>query len=166
VTSPDRSVHLRHALAGLQAGMTGAILMMLWTALASTWSRRSIWTIPNLYAATFHGSRALVNGYTRGSWAGVALMVFVCGIGGILWGIAWREGQRPFLSLFGLVTGLAVYYFLFDFAFRRFSPLTALYAPAPEMQIGYALWGLALARSPGIAERIQRAQGSAGSESM
>jgi hypothetical protein len=159
VNNEARRTHvaLRHTLAGLEAGVTGAIFMIGWSMLGSLWSRRSIWMIPNLYATTFYGSRGYVNQFARGSWSGVALMVLICGIGGMLWGVIWRDGRKPFLTLFGAVAGLLVYYFLFNLILRSVNPLIPLYAPEPQIQIGYLLWGMALSRSPLYSRRIAKA---------
>jgi len=155
----------RHALAGLQAGVVGAIFMILWTAIGSLWTRRSVWMIPNLYATTFYGSRAYVNGFTRGSWIGVALMVFVCGIGGVVWGLFWsllgREERRYFLVFFGAIAGLVAYWVLFKLVFRAVSPLIPLYAPDAQIRIGYLVWGITLSRSAVYSRRISDNSGVA-----
>jgi hypothetical protein len=130
--------------------------MILWSAIGSLWSRRSFWMIPNLYATTFYGARAYVNGFTRGSWSGLALMIFLCGVGGVIWGVIWRDERKPFLTLFGAGAGLLFYYLLFNLILRQTSPLVPLYAPEPQMQIGYFLWGVALSRSPLYSRRIAR----------
>jgi hypothetical protein len=152
-----RLAQTRHALAGLQAGMTGAFAMILWSALASAWNRRSFWIIPNLYATAFYGSRVYVNQFMRGSWSGLATMVVICGVAGMFWGLIWRDQARPFMGLMGAVCGLMFYYFLFDFVLRYASPLIPLYAPERQMQIGYVLWGIAVARSPFYSRRIAQA---------
>lgn len=150
---------LRHILAGLEAGIVGALLMIVWSMAGSLWSRRSIWAIPNLYATTFYGSRVYTNQVLRSSWSGVALILAVCGLGGIAWGLLgsvfWRSGRKPFLVLFGAMAGLLLYYLLFSGILRQAAPLVPLYAPEPETQIGYVIWGLALARSPGYARAIR-----------
>lgn len=146
--------NLRHALAGLQAGVSGAFLMMVWSAIGSLWSRRSIWMIPNLYATTFYGSRAYVNGFLKTSWSGVALMLMVCGLGGVVWGLLWRERRKPFPLLFGALAGLLFYYVCFKMIWMRVNPLIPLYAPEPQIQVGYFLWGLMLARVPRYSRRI------------
>jgi hypothetical protein len=154
-----RRTHLRHALAGIQAGIVGAFLMILWSAGGSLRSRRSFWTIPNLYATTFYGSQVYVNGFTRGSWTGLAAMLFICGLGGMIWGVIWRDDRKPFMTLYGAIGGLLVYYVLFDLILRHTSPLVPLYAPEPQMQIGYLLWGIALSRSPVYSRRVASAMG-------
>jgi hypothetical protein len=141
---------LRHALAGLQAGVSGALLMMVWSAVAALWSGRSIWTIPNLYATTLYGSDAYVNGLARSSWSGLALMIVVCGTGGIVWGIfrgiVWEDRRPPFPLIMGAAVGWGFFFLLFRVVLSRVNPLIPLYAPEPQAQIGYILWGLALGR--------------------
>src|SRR5438046_1685631 len=46
-------VGLRHALAGLQAGMLGALVMLACLMAGSLLGRRSVWVVPNLFATTF-----------------------------------------------------------------------------------------------------------------
>ena len=150
---------LRHTLAGLEAGIVGALLMIVWSMAGSLWSRRSIWAIPNLYATAFYGSRAYTNQVLRSSWSGLALMLAVCGLGGIAWGLLgsvfWKSGRTRFLAVFGALTGLLFYYLLFTGILHHAAPLLPLYAPEPETEIGYVIWGLALARSPGYAAAIR-----------
>jgi hypothetical protein len=159
VNSETKGNRTAHALAGLQAGVVGSLFMLLWCLIAALWTRHSFWTIPNLYATGFYGSDAYVNGFTRGSWSGLALMIFICGALGAVWGLACGGERKPFLTLFGAVTGLLVYYLLFGFVLRYASPLIPLYAPEAQIRIGYLVWGLALSRSPLYAQQIAAALG-------
>ena len=45
-------------LAGIQAGVVGALILLGYVALDSAWHRRSVWTVPNLLASTFYGESA------------------------------------------------------------------------------------------------------------
>lgn len=139
--------------------MAGAFTMILWLALAAAWSRRSFWMIPNLYATTFYGSRVYENQFTRGSWSGLATVMVICGVGGVVWGVIWRDRVRPFMGLYGAVVGLLYYYILFDLILRYTSPLIPLYAPERVIQVGYVFWGIALTRSPLYSKRIAKAMG-------
>src|SRR5579875_1071912 len=70
------------ALAGLQTGMFGALILLGWMALATLWSRHSVWWYPNLMATTFGGDPALRIGFGRYSLAGLALhLVQYAGLG-------------------------------------------------------------------------------------
>ena len=132
-------VKLRHLLAGLEAGMLGAIYMIVWLMLGSRLARRSIWDIPNLFATTFYGPMAYEGQYFRSSWSGVALIVAICGLGGMLWGLVWRDDRQPFLTLFGGIGGLAVYFLFFDFVWKWVNPEIPMYAPLRQLQIGGSL---------------------------
>lgn len=153
-------VKLRHLLAGLEAGMLGAIYMIVWLMLGSRLARRSIWDIPNLFATTLYGPMAYQAQYFRSSWTGVALIVAICGLGGMLWGLVWRDERQPFLTLFGAIAGLAVYFLFFDFVWKWVNPEIPMYAPFRQLQIGYILWGMALARSPQFSRAIAKANGA------
>lgn len=138
----------RHALAGLEAGVLGSLLMLGWLMLGSIWLRRSIWTIPNLMATSMYGPGAYSNRYGRSSLAGAALIIVLYGLLGALWGAFWKDRQAPFLRVAGAITGLVVYAVLFGFVWKHARPLISLYAPDRQMEMGHLLWGLVLARSP------------------
>jgi hypothetical protein len=144
----------RHALAGLQAGVLGALLMVLWLMGCSRYLRRSAWEIPNLFATSFYGSAAYQGQYLRSSWTGIALIVAVGGLGGVLWGVLWRENRPPFLPLIGAAAGIALYLISFDVIWKHTNPLIPLYAPLRQVQVGYLIWGLTLARSPRFSRAI------------
>jgi hypothetical protein len=145
---------LRAALAGLEASVVGTFFLFGWLMIGSLWSGRSIWLMPNLFATTFYGGGIYRNHFLRASWTGVALIVVVYGVLGVLWGCIWRERRQKWLAIFGAIAGLGVYYLFFDLVWKHFNPLVAVYAPVRQLQIGHLLWGIVLARSPGYARRI------------
>ena len=147
-------LRLRHALAGLQAGVLGALLMLGFLMLGGVWDRHSIWAVPNLFATTFFGSDAYRNLFTSQSLAGASIFIAIYGVLGALWGCLWRETQRPGLAFYGALTGLAIYFLFFDFVWKHVNPLIVLYAPNLQLQAGHVLWGLTLAQTPRFARRI------------
>jgi hypothetical protein len=147
-------LELRHALAGLQAGVLGALVMLAFLMAGSLLGRRSIWVVPNLLATTFFGSDVYRNQLLRTSWAGVALFVAIYGVLGMLWGCFWREDRKPWLGLYGAILGFTVYVLFYDFIWKHVNPLITLYAPNRQLQLGHVLWGMVLARSPKYARRI------------
>jgi hypothetical protein len=149
-----RGIPLRHALAGLQAGVLGALVLLAVPMVGSLWDGRSIWLVPNLFATTFFGSEVYRNQLLRTSWAGIALIVAVYGALGILWGCIWRERRIHWLGLFGAVAGLCVYFLFYGWLWRHVNPLVTLYAPDRQLQLGHVLWGIVLARSPLYSRRI------------
>src|ERR1035438_7357615 len=124
----SRRLGFRHALAGLQAGVLGALIMFVCLMLGSLWYGRSIWVVPNLFSTTFFGSGAYRNHLLSTSWAGVALIVAIYGLLGTVWGCVWRDERKPWLALYGAIAGLAVYFLFNDFLWRHINPLVTLYA--------------------------------------
>ena len=145
------------ALAGLQAGIVGAIWMFGCFVVAAFWSGGSVWSVPNLFSTTFYGDFAYQDEILRTTWAGMALIIVIYGLLGALWGCFWKAERKPLLTFFGAITGLAIYYLFFNFVWQYASPLIPLYAPVREMQVAHILWGAALAKSPGYAMRIAAA---------
>ncbi len=145
---------LRHALAGIHAGVLGALAMLACLMVGSFWDQRSVWLVPNLFATTFFGSDAYRNQLVRTSWAGLALMIAVYGVLGMCWGLLWRDRRSPWLGLYGAIAGLAVYFALYAFLWKHINPLVTLYAPDRQLQLGHVLWGLVLAKSPGYSRQI------------
>ena len=148
---------LRHALAGLEAGMLGALLMLAWLMLSSAWNRRSVWIVPNLFATTFYGPEAYGGVFHKTTWSGIALLLAIYGLGGAIWGIVWGDERRRFLVLLGAATGFAVYLLLFDVIWKHVNPLFSIYAPYGRLRIAHVLWGMMLARSPQYSGEIARA---------
>jgi len=144
----------RHALAGLQAGVLGAFLLLACLMISSLWNGRSVWLTPNLFATTFFGGAVYRNHFVRASWIGLALILAFYGGLGAAWGCIWREQRRRFSVLFGALAGIGLYFLLYDFAWRHINPLVATFAPNRALETGHVLWGMMLARSSVYARRI------------
>jgi hypothetical protein len=149
-----RRILLRHALAGLQAGVLGALVLVACLMIGSLWNGRSVWVVPNLFATTFFGSDVYRNQLLRTSWTGIALTVVAYGALGAFWGCIWRDQRKPWLGLYGAVAGLCAYFLLYGAVWRHVNPLLTLYAPDRQLQLGHVLWGIVLARSPLYSRRI------------
>src|SRR5437868_1900729 len=94
-------------LAGLEAGIIAALILLGWLALASAWYRRSIWTTANIMATTFYGEAALGGIFTSRTVAGLALYVVLYGIFGALFGLALASrGAGLRMTLIGVLAGL------------------------------------------------------------
>jgi hypothetical protein len=153
---------LRHALAGLQAGVLGAFVILACLMIGSLWDGRSIWFVPNLFATTFFGGAAYRNHFVRATWSGLAILFAAYGGLGAIWGWLWGDRQgskdkpnsRAMLRLFGAIAGILVYLIAYDLVWKHVNPLVILYAPARQLQVGHILWGIVLARSPLYARRI------------
>ncbi|MES1260706.1 MAG: hypothetical protein ABUS49_03135 [Acidobacteriota bacterium] len=149
----------RHALAGLEAGVLGALLLIGWLMLGSIWLRHSVWSFPNLMAIALYGPDAYSNQFGRSSLAGCALLLVIYGLLGAFWGAIWKDRRNPFLILTGVLTGLAVYALFFGVIWKHACPLIALYAPDRQLEVAHILWGLVLARSPQFSRNIALAGG-------
>jgi hypothetical protein len=145
---------LQHALAGLQAGVTGALIMLVWLMIGSFWVRHSAWVVPNLLATTFYGSDAYTGRFTHTSWVGLALIVAIYGLFGAVWGLVWPAERKTWRRIAGMLFGLVVYFLLFEFLWKHVNPLVTLYAPTRELEAGHILWGLTLARTRVYSRRI------------
>lgn len=145
---------LRNALAGIHAGVLGALAMIACLMIGSVWDHRSPWSFPNLLATTFFGSDAYVNKFAHTTWTGLALTVAVYGFLGMVWGVVWGDKSRPGMALTGAIAGLLIYFLFYDFAWKHANPLVTLYAPNRQLQVGHVVWGLILARSPKYSQAI------------
>ncbi|HWF10428.1 MAG TPA: hypothetical protein VG297_18300 [Bryobacteraceae bacterium] len=158
-----RRFGMRHALAGLQAGVLGALVILACLMIGSLWDGRSIWFVPNLFATTFFGGAAYRNQFVRATWSGLAMLIATYGGLGALWGWVWgdrrgskaKPGSRSLLRLYGAIAGLLVYLIAYDWLWKHVNPLVTLYAPSRQLQVGHILWGIVLARSPLYARRIE-----------
>jgi hypothetical protein len=154
VTASRSRLCPRHALAGLQAGILGALIMLACLMAGSVLDRRSVWVVPNLFASTFFGGDAYLDRYLHTTWSGLALFMSIYGALGTVWGCVWRDDSRSWLTFYGGVFGLAVYFVFFDFVWKRVNPLMTLYAPDRQLELGHIIWGMILARSPRYARAI------------
>jgi len=157
---PRRS--LDSLLAGLEAGILGALVLLAWLALTSAWYRRSVWTAANLMATNFYGEAALGPRFTSRTWAGVALYLALYGIVGALFGLALAgRGAGLRLSLLGLLAGLAWFYLSFALLWRTLNPLISLYTHWGPTLAGHLIYGALLGRFPHYLEPPAPAQPNA-----
>lgn len=144
----DRPLFSRF-VAGLQAGMAGALVMLAWLAITMLWYRNSIWWFPNLMATTFGGDPALHPGFGKYSPAGIALHLVQFSVLGGLFAITVPQ-SFPYLRLLllGVLAGLGYYFVMYDFAWKHLNSLIPLYAVDRPTLVGHLLYGLMLARAP------------------
>jgi hypothetical protein len=136
-------------LAGLEAGVIAALILLGWLALASAWYRRSIWTTANIMATTFYGDAALGRGFTFRTLAGLALYLILYGTIGALFGIAVQSrGPGTRVVLIGVVVGLGSYYLFYAVLWRTLNPLITLYTHGTPTIAGHLLYGCFLGRYP------------------
>ena len=148
---------LRYLFAGLQAGVSGALSLLLWMIVAARFFGKSVWWPPNLVASAFYGDLSLTYAFGRYTFAGFALVIFVYGLVGMAFASVWRARPAGLTLLFAALSfAVLLYYLLLKVVWRHFSPAGALYAPERQIFIGHLLFGLALSRFPGFTKQPDR----------
>lgn len=143
-------------VAGLEAGMIGGLVMLGWLALASLWKGRSIWSISNLMASTFHGELALRRGFRSTTLSGMALHLIVTAMLGIAFGLAVSGiAQRRRVMFLGLFAGVAWYYIGFEIFWKILNPLVPLYSPHSAMLVAHVMLGIFLGSFPRYAQALE-----------
>jgi hypothetical protein len=146
---PHKKVEAYGLLAGLEAGIVAALILLGWLALASAWYRRSIWTAANIMATAFYGEAAMSQEFTSRTVAGLALYLVLYGIIGALFGLALASQDASFrTTLIGVLVGLGWYYLSFAILWQNINPLITLYTHRGPMMAGHALYGGLLGRFP------------------
>jgi hypothetical protein len=147
--NPHRKREADGLLAGLEAGIIAALVLLGWLALASAWYRRSIWTAANIMATTFYGDAALGRDFTSRTVAGIALYLVLYGIIGALFGLTLASRDASLrITLIGVLVGLGWYYLSFAILWQNINPLIPLYTHPGPMMAGHALYGGLLGRFP------------------
>ncbi|MBZ5591576.1 MAG: hypothetical protein LAP39_05030 [Acidobacteriia bacterium] len=135
------------AVAGIEAGIVGALVLLGYVALDSAWHRHSIWSVPNLFASTFYGESAYQPGFGARTSVGVALLLFLYGVLGLLFALTVRDhGTRMRVLLAGLIYGTGWFFLSFDILWKHVNPLMKLYSPDRAMLVGHLLYGGTLGR--------------------
>ena len=135
------------ALAGIQAGVGGTLVLLGYLALDSAWHRRSIWLVPNLLASTFYGESAYQPRFGARTGAGLALLLVLYGLLGALFGLVVRDqGSRVRMTLLGLIFGTGWFFLSFDVLWKYVNPMVRIYSPDRAMLVGHLLYGGLLGR--------------------
>jgi hypothetical protein len=144
-----RAGGLACALAGLQAGMLGALAMLVWLGIDSSLDRRSFWSEENLFASLFYGGDAVRAGFGLKTLAGVALYLIIYSLLGAMFAFAVRNRFRPMRNiLLALAFALGWYYLSFHQLWKSAMPLVyLLYADRP-MVAAHLIYGACLAAFP------------------
>jgi hypothetical protein len=126
-------------LFGLQLGVIGGMIMLLWFALVCPLVGKPWWLIPNLFGSHFYSSREVYLGPGIVTVVGAALQIVISGLVGCLNGLATPGGR-----LSGLGAALAWYFFCILFLWKRIAPMMLTGAIQPILWTGYFLYGSAL----------------------
>jgi hypothetical protein len=136
-------------LAGLQAGMTGALAMLAWMGVSALWKHVSFWSWENLFATAFFGGAALHPGFSFRTVSGTALWLVLYRVLGAAFAAATgRRYPRTRVMLLGVAFGVAWYYVSFGLLWRSAMPLVALLHPVRPTIIGHVIYGMLVGRFP------------------
>ncbi|MCS7023843.1 MAG: hypothetical protein NZV14_03495 [Bryobacteraceae bacterium] len=146
--NPRRNL-LPRLLAGLEAGILGGLLILLWFLLLSYLGFRSPWGLFNLIASSLQQRATWGLALSSSTWTGLAAHTFACGCLGMFLG--WvipkpSTGRR--LSLTAFVFGVIVSLMVYEFFWMRYVPLLGDYVRPLAAAISHLLFGLALAQFP------------------
>jgi hypothetical protein len=157
---------LSAGLAGLQAGMLGALGLLAWLGIVSLWDRRGFWHDENLFATFFYGDDAVRGGFGVKTLPGLALYLIVYSALGVVFALAVRNHLAPRrLLLASLIFALGWFYLSFHLLWKSAMPLVyLLYADRP-MIVGHLIYGVCLARYPSYLPGKKKLGPHAGPES-
>ena len=140
---------LSACLAGLQAGMAAALVMLAWLGLAAVWRQSSFWTAENLWASTFYGASAIRSGFSTSTLSGIALYLLVYStLGGLFAAVVRAKLPRLTLVLAGVVVAAGWYYLSFHVIWHAINPLVSLLHAERPTLLGHVIYGAALAGFP------------------
>jgi hypothetical protein len=136
-------------LAGLEAGMLGAICLLAWLGVSAVWKGRSFWTAANLTASVFHGASAIRAGFSGSTISGVALYLLLYSLLGALFAATLQTRMpRSRLTLVSILFAILWYYLSFGVLWKTAAPLVASLHTVRATLWGHIIYGAALSRYP------------------
>lgn len=135
---------------GIEVGVLGALLMLIWFAVISPIIGQPWWLIPNLFASQLYSDYQMRSGAGAVTWVGSALHIIASGVVGAINGVLTPGGR-----LFCL--GVAIFWYLLCYLYlwKRIAPLLPLYAPQPILIAAWFLFGSTLGWHPWFAARAK-----------
>ena len=134
------------ALAGLETGILGAILVLAWFAADAMFQGQHWYAFPNLWSTTFFGADAF---HMRLGWAtaaGIAFHLAQLGVAGSLFGMIWLRRRSRLIDILAGVTWSFLWYFVMMRGFWKvFAPFVPRLMPQAATMFGVLLFGAALA---------------------
>jgi hypothetical protein len=143
------------ALAGLESGVNGALLMVGWFLLESWAERQYWWAMLNLWGAGVYQDRVLTMGLGMATLAGGATHVFLHGLAGVAWSLAGvRIGNRWWYLAGAFLAAGLLYLLLMEGFWPAVAPVVERLSPRPATAMAYLLFGAALSRSADRAREL------------
>jgi hypothetical protein len=136
-------------LAGLQAGMVGALWMLAWLGVSASWQNRGFWNSENLFATAFYGGDAVRSDFGVRTLPGLALYLLLYSLLGGIFALALRGRLRSGrLTLAGILFSLGWFYISFHVIWKSVLPLVYLLYPDRPMVLGHLIFGACIGRFP------------------
>lgn len=170
---PDAPVHWPvvrfRLLAGLQAGVIGAVAMLCFYAFASYLQGQPWWSYGNLLGSAIYGNAAFWKGFGRITMAGGGLQIVLGGFAGMLCSFLLPpfRGHAVVQLMVALATSAVWYCFEYQLLFPSFAPLIPAYGVRNLPVVAHLLLGISMSRIPAMYEELVRRHldGSAGMRS-
>ena len=153
---PPVPVEATHLLfAGLETGVLGAGLMLVWFALDSLVERQQWWAILNLWGSAIYGNVVFRMGLGKASVTGAALHLFLGGVAGAALAlVVGRFRNFGMVLLACMVAGFVWYWVLQNGILRALNPLIPRMTPQPATILAHLLFAAVLTRIPGRSVRL------------
>jgi hypothetical protein len=153
---PPPAAEAKHLLlAGLESGVLGAGLMMLWYALDSLVERQHWWAMLNLWGAAIYGDAVFRMSLGKASLAGAALHVCLGGLAGAVMALALGRLHRFSLLILAALVGGGLWYGMLQYGILRWlHPLIPRMTPQPATVLAHLLYAAVLTRIPGRSARL------------
>jgi hypothetical protein len=140
---------LSATLAGLQAGMVGALWMLAWLGVSAAWQNQGFWNSENLFATLFYGSDAVRSDFSWNSIAGLALYLLLYSLLGGIFALALHgQARSGRLVLIGIIFALGWFYLSFHLLWKTVMPLAYLLSSDRPTMVGHLIYGVCIGRFP------------------
>ena len=138
-----------HAIAGVEIGVVGGLVMLLWLILSAPLVGEPWWTTLNLFASHYYPYSVVRQGPGMVTLSGSSFLLVLAGSIGGLTGLMTPGGR-----LFGLGVAIAWYLLSYGFLWKKFAPMLVVYGSQPLLIIAFFLYGSALGWHPDVVRRI------------
>ncbi len=147
-------------LAGLETGVIGAAVVLLWFIFLATRQDQVWYAMPNLLGSTFYGNAAFRAGFGLVTLSGIAIHVLASGLAASIYALLVPlrlSGARSFLL--ALIAGMLWFYITHYFLWPILNPLVQVYTTEASVLAGNLLFGMCLARTPRRIRSLRRQLG-------
>lgn len=146
------------ALAGLEVGIVGGLLMLAWF-MADAWLHREfLWKLPHLFASLLYGDDVFHARFGMITLAGISMLLVSSGSVGLAFGCLIRR-PSPMLrfTVVALIVSMSWYWFTMAVVWRQWLPLFPAYVLPYTMVVAHILYGIALAQYSRVVRLLARA---------